>query len=161
MCWPIHSHIFSTTEGNFIWLIEIKVEWLSNEHNQILETFWDDDTDVSLLTPRQTGWWVVLELIQKTIYLVEQTFNIQSTFQSYQSNGLKSLHFVWRRNLSFISHSTKCCIIILQHFLLFFRFHQLNGANGTNVHLFVCLFIHFKKYLYLGCNLTCSSFKRL
>ena len=85
VCWPIHSHIFGTTEGNFIWLIEIKVEWLSNERNQILETFWDDDTDVSLLTPRQTGWWVVLELIQKTIYLVEQTFNIQSTFQSYQS----------------------------------------------------------------------------
>ena len=26
LCWPIHSHIFGTTEGNFIWLIEIKVE---------------------------------------------------------------------------------------------------------------------------------------
>ena len=48
VCWPIHSHIFSTTEGNFMWFIEIKVEWLSNEHNQILETFWDDDTDVSV-----------------------------------------------------------------------------------------------------------------
>ena len=31
-----------------MWFIEIKVEWLSNEHNQILETFWDDDTDVSV-----------------------------------------------------------------------------------------------------------------